>query len=261
MYFEQYLCISILNQLNSSIEMNDTGDNSIAGLEKALSADADDEDVRIVTLPAAKIQQYVLQCLKCSKEFDSSQIHASISLSLCSFCNASFQTTKHVETDSDIEEIEDQSDDENSEEALPPIHQSVYAQGEIPDYTGFVNAKELAAHFIAAKIAHDGNTVGLKVGDMVLEFTESRSEGSYSITGKAGFWRIINDPYKREKVLVMYGYDLYEVYQYGDKVYVCYCMIMMEDGYPSGQILFKLGRTRCSNPRIDAFVFDIRENR
>ena len=245
--------------------MNDTGAMSIDGLIKALSsdADADDENIGIVTFPAAKLQQCVLKCLGCSKEFDSSQINASISLCLCSHCNASVKTKNFSDIDEEDANEEDanESDDEHSGERAPPNHQSIYAQGEIPDYTGFSTAKDLAEHFSAAKIAHDCNTVGLKVGNMVLEFTELRSEESYSITGNACFWRMINDPYKREKVLIMYGYDLYEAYLVGDKVFVCYCMIMDEDGFPSGQILFKLGRTRCSKPRVDAFIYDIRENR
>ena len=130
--------------------MNDTGAMSIDGLIKALSSDAnaDDENIGIVTFPAAKLQQCVLKCLGCSKEFDSSQINASISLCLCSHCNASVKTKNFSDID---EEDANESDDEHSGERAPPNHQSIYAQGEIPDYTGFSTAKDLAEHFLLQK--------------------------------------------------------------------------------------------------------------
>ena len=40
--------------MNSSIKMSDMGDMSTAGLEQTFSADADDENVWIATLLAAK---------------------------------------------------------------------------------------------------------------------------------------------------------------------------------------------------------------
>ena len=95
----------------------------------------------------------------------------------------------------------------------------------------------------------------------ILEFNQSRHPDAYKITGKAGFWRLVIDPYKREKELVAYGYDLYDAYQLDDVALVCNCMVIGEDGYPTGQTLYKLGRTRCNSPRVDGFVYDIRENR
>lgn len=55
--------------------------------------------------------------------------------------------------------------------------------GVIPDYTGFKDAKELGSHFHAGKIAADGNTVALKVGNLnILEFDQTRHPDAYAIT-------------------------------------------------------------------------------
>jgi len=124
--------------------------------------------------------------------------------------------------------------------------------------TGFKNAKELGDHFLAGKIASDGNTVVVVVGSLgALEFHQSRNPDDYGITGKDSFWRLVVDPYKRAKTLIMYGYDIYDALQTGEKALVGCCMIMNEDGYPMGQILYKIGRTRCSSPRADGFIYDL----
>jgi hypothetical protein len=53
----------------------------------------------------------------------------------------------------------------------------------------------------------------------------------------------------------MYGYDLYDAYQWNDKGILVYCMIMWQDGRPTGLFLINIGRTRCSKPRVDGFVY------
>ena len=160
--------------------------------------------------------------------------------------------------DYDVPEFVD--DDEEPEIEKLPVYQDAYQQGEIPDYTGFKDAKELGAHFIAGGLAGDGNTVGLIIGNLgILEFTQSRHPDAYGIAGKDTFWTFVRDPYEREKELIMYGYDLYDAMQSGEVAYVCNCMIIGQDGFPTGQILYKIGRTRCPTPRNDGFIYDIRE--
>ena len=61
--------------------------------------------------------------------------------------------------------------------------------------------------------------------------------------------------------LIIYGYDLYDAWQFGNIAIVCYRMIMGVNGFPIGNILFKIGRTRFATPRVDGFVYDIRENK
>ena len=72
----------------------------------------------------------------------------------------------------------------------------------------------------------------------------------------------MKDPYNwREKELIMYGYDLYDALQTGEKALVCCCMIVDKDSYPLGQVLYKIARTRCTKPREDGFIYDIRDKK
>jgi hypothetical protein len=237
--------------------------------------------------------QHIFECNMCTKEFDGSQINADPALGLCSLCNSKsgsypdFGTNNNVEVPAPVEKesepvdnngheqapadsSEDQGDFSGSQdfgeddkddfqfnfEKLPP--RKAIDQIEIEGYTGFKNAKELGDHFLAGKIASDGNTVVVVVGSLgALEFHQSRNPDDYGITGKDSFWRLVVDPYKRAKTLIMYGYDIYDALQTGEKALVGCCMIMNEDGYPMGQILYKIGRTRCSSPRADGFIYDL----
>ena len=59
----------------------------------------------------------------------------------------------------------------------------------------------------------------------------------------------------------MYGYDLYDALQTGKRALVCCCMIVDKDSYPLGQVLYKIARTRCTKPREDGFIYDIRDKK
>jgi hypothetical protein len=75
------------------------------------------------------------------------------------------------------------------------------------------------------------------------------------VEGKNGFFILLLDPYDRPVKLVMYGYDSYHAYQWEDKGILVYCMVMGVDGLPTGQFLILIGRTRCSRPRVDGFLY------
>ena len=264
-----------------------------------LSDDDEDFEKNLITAaPYNTLQgqrkQQVETCNGCEKEYDSSQLNADPGLGLCSACNVS-KTSNHIrdncrksptnspgsskqvetvlenqsktggsgDTDGNLDadaEIVPVLEEELTEKL--PVHIDTYSQGEIPGYTDFKDAKELGAHFMAAKLSHDGNTLVLKIGNLkALEFEQSRDPNAYAISGKQGFWRLLIDPYARAHGLLLYGYDLYDAWQYGEVAVVCYCMIIGADGYPTGNVLFKIGRTRCPAPRVDGFVYDIREDR
>ena len=248
-----------VEQLESSLRGND---------DDSSDDDFDQENVTKNNERSGKARQMILQCLQCNKDFDSSQINADVATSLCSICNTTSLSNKFPEyqsrtennTDAVVPELVD--DDEEPDIEKLPIYQDAYQQGEIPDYTGFKDSTELEAHFIAGGHAGDGNTLALIIGNLgIQEFTKSRHPDAYGISGKDAFWRFVKDPYEREKELVMYGYDLYDAIQCGEVAHVCNCMIIGHDGFPTGQILYKIGRTRCPNPRSDGFIYDIRENK
>ena len=143
-----------------------------------------------------------------------------------------------------------------------PSHEDIYQQEELPGYTDFQDAKDLGAYFIAAKLADDESTLSFNFGNLnSLEFTQSRDPNYYAVTGRQSFWRFVGDPYTRATALIMYGYDLYDAWQFGDIAIVSYCMIIGASGLPLGDILFKIGRTRCATPRVDGFIYDIREDK
>jgi hypothetical protein len=58
----------------------------------------------------------------------------------------------------------------------------------------------------------------------------------------------------------MYGYDLYDALRSEDKAFVCCCMLI-DKGYPLGQVLYKIARMRCTKPRTDRFIYDIRDKK
>jgi hypothetical protein len=103
----------------------------------------------------------------------------------------------------------------------------------------------------------------VRIGNLgFLEFTQSRHPDAYKFAGRDSWWRFVKDPYDwRGKELVMYGYDLYDAIQTGEVAIVCCCMIIDKDGYPLGQVLYKIARTRCIKPRMDGFIYDIREKK
>ena len=84
-------------------------------------------------------------------------------------------------------------------------------------------------------------------------FHKVRDPESYRVEGKNGFFKLLRNSYNRAKKLVMYGYDDYHAYQWEDKGILVYCMVIEEDGHPTGQFLILIGRTRCSKPRVDGF--------
>ena len=151
------------------------------------------------------------------------------------------------------------NDVEHVHEKLP-VHKDVYDKNGIKGYTDFRHAKDLGNHFLAAKTAGDGNTLVVRIGNLgFLEFNQSRHPDAYRITGRDSWWRFVKEPcHSRAKKLIMYGYDLYDALQTGDVVYVCCCMIIDKDGYPLGQVLYKIGRTRRSKPRTDGLIYGIR---
>jgi hypothetical protein len=154
------------------------------------------------------------------------------------------------------------SDEENSLLDGLPSHADIYQQEEIPGYTGYKDGKELGEYFVAAKLAGDDCNLSLHIGNLSsLVFLQSRDPNNYAITGRQTFWKLSSDPYARGATLIMYGYDLYDAWLFGNIAIVCYCMIMGGDGFPIGNILFKIGRTRCATPRVDGFIYDIREDK
>ena len=96
----------------------------------------------------------------------------------------------------------------------------------------------------------------------MIELNQIRDPEDYSIAGRHGFFKFTRHPYSWRIIkLIMYGYDLFDAWQYNDTGLLCYSMIMRGDGLPSGYILFKIGKTRCNRPRKDGFLYCIRESK
>ena len=77
----------------------------------------------------------------------------------------------------------------------------------------------------------------------------------YNIEGENGFFKARESPYKRDRPLKLYGYDLYDGFQWSSKGILVYCMIIGKDNRPTGFFLIALGRTRCSKSRLDGFLY------
>jgi len=234
-----------------------------------------------------------VKCLVCQNEFDRNDVATDPINLFCSLCKSSIasfpkfgETSSHSEKNAcispmDVEKENDEehiffrtnignidvnipeiSDDEekDSMETLP-THEGIYQQDEMSGYTGFQDAIQLGTHFAAAKLAGDNSTQSLIIGNLhSLVFAQSRDPNNLAVTGKQSFWKLVTDPYTRATSLIMYGYDLYDAWQFGDIAFVSYCMVVGTNG-PLGYILFKMGRTRCASPRVDGFLYDIREDK
>lgn len=241
-----------------------------------------------------------VKCLVCEKEFDCSHPGTDPINLFCSLCNATLSSFPHNAKTSTVEsskkqtnlltpnpmEVDEEKKNDASEVADKdniveddnaaqysdedkdcqleelPSHEEIYQQEEMSDYTGFKDGKELGDYFVAAKLQGDDCNLSLHIGNLnSLVFMQSRDPNNYAITGRHTFWKLSCDPYARATSLKMYGYDLYDAWLFGNIAIVCYCMIMGVDGFPIGNILFKIGRTRCAAPRVDGFVYDIREDK
>ena len=130
----------------------------------------------------------------------------------------------------------------------------------VEDYKGFDTGSDVSDHIKAAMLGQQPFTV--KIGKFgFLEFNQARDPMDFAIEGRNGYFKLVIDPYKRVVKLVFYGYDLFDAYQWDIYGLICLCMIILEDGFPSGFILFKIGKTRCVDPRVDGFLYHIGENK
>ena len=220
-------------------------------------------------------QEFIIRCVgPCDKDFDSSAIGCNPVAGLCSLCydqvkGHSFDSIRNdvgnlgntsAEINSNSEkEFVGEVEPEEKEDALPEFLASDRNQKEVENYTGFKNAKELGYHFKAAILGGPGQVCSIRVGNLGhLEFVQKVDPNDKVIEGKHGLFKFVRDPYARKQPLIMYGYDIFDAYQFGESAIICLCMIMNEDGTPSGYILFKIGKTRCIRPRVDGFLYHIR---
>jgi len=93
------------------------------------------------------------------------------------------------------------------------------------------------------------------------EFNQLRDPEDYAIEGRNGFFKLAKDPFNRSKKLVMYGYDTFDAYMFDGVGILCLSMIMSNINEPSGNVLWKIGKTRCSRPRYDAFLYNIHDQK
>lgn len=146
-----------------------------------------------------------------------------------------------------------------ADDQLPYVGLSEEYPDEIDNYSGLESDKEIAHHMKASMLGQQPFSV--KIGNLgMIELNQNRDPEEFAIEGKNGFFKFTVEPYVRGKKLLMYGYDLYDGMQFGESGLLCMCMIMRLDGMPSGYILFKLGKTRCSRPRVDGFLYHISED-
>ena len=261
----------------------DNHDN-VMELESAIignNSEDDNEDGGIIVNEKQKIpNQLALVCKACKKEFDSSAPGAHPIHSLCTECNPekcelSFPDISRRksqkgddvchegehDTDSSNDIIAVNDDDEAPEDVLPEF-EDVEEDEISDDYTGFNTAKELSHHFAAAKLSKQ--PCAIKIGSMgLITFVQSKDPDDYDSAGLEAFFRFKDDPVEVlvKRRIIFYGYDIYEAWQSKERVLVTLCMIMREDGFPSGYILFKLGKTRCVKSRLDGFLYNIKDQR
>ena len=153
-------------------------------------------------------------------------------------------------------------EEKDSELEALPTHGEIYQQEEMPGCTGFQDPKDLGVYFVAAKLVGDECNLSLVIGNLnSMILTQSRDPNCFAVTERQSFWKFSEDPYTRATALIMYGYDLYDAWRFGDCAFVSYCMIMGSNCLPLGYILFKMGRTRCAAPRVDGFLYDVREDK
>ena len=277
-------------------------DVDITELEKGIidgSSALDDavDDVTAVssdsTNTSSSRKAFILSCLQCSKEFDTSTQNCDPFLSLCHECKIQltfpFATKrKSMEPESNdetseapvVEQVDtlveedgcnpdhpdfqpDPGDDPNYEvpdDTLPSASAVDTMADPIEGYTGFATGEDLGAYMKASIMAKQPFTV--VIGNLrAQQFNQNRDPKDFFIQGKNGLFKLTVDPYQRENGrLVLYGYDCFDALQHKDVGYLCNCMVMQEDGLPSGYILIKIGKTRCDVPRIDGWLYHIREN-
>ena len=162
--------------------------------------------------------------------------------------------------------LDDDEQPNTADDQLPQVSPAGSIQ--VPEqnefYMDFSSGEDLGKHFMAARCA-DGNVVSLEAGELgSLVFDQMRDPNDYKNPDKNGFFKLIKDPWTRppplSPKLVFYGYDIYHAWQFGNEAIACYCMIM-EDGLPTGNILLRIAKTRCVKPRVDGFVYNIREKK
>ena len=152
-----------------------------------------------------------------------------------------------------MEFVQELDDEDTPDTALAPFVDEDC--NEVDGYTGCDSEKALCEHMEAAMLA--GQPFSEKVNGIMLEFNQVRDPENYSVEGKHGLFKLVGDPYRSK---ILYGYDQFGAWHYADRVLRCHAMIMRKDGEPTGYILCKLCKTRCSRPRIDAFLYHARED-
>ena len=265
----------------------------IHSVEDVIGCKTADSCPKSTSLPNSQL----VKCLMCQKDFDRKDEATDPINLFCRLCksslasfpkfgrtriinssqtepnssNSPIEVEKEKETAQQIVPLDVDSGDENAAELSEdedkdsletlPTYEDIYQQDEISGYTGFQDAKQLGSHFAAAKLAESDTSISLVIGNLnSLVFKQSRDPNNFAISGKQSFWKLVGDPYTRSSSLIMYGYDLYDAWQFKEVAIVSYCMIMGTKG-PLGYILFKMGRTRCASPRVDGFIYDIREDK
>ena len=205
------------NRLLANNGDEDEEDNS--EVERDVTAEKDNSSRKQAN---PKLSQFAIDCLSCQKQFDSTQLNASVELGLCSLCNAEISSKSFPDFDKDVSDrvgsvastpdagvreidenglsnkndnagstaddnlsdnIEDNSVVENLLLEKLPVHKDPYKQNEIEGYTGFETAELLGSHFLAGKAAGLTSTLVVKIGNLgFLEFSQSRHPGAYVIS-------------------------------------------------------------------------------
>ena len=152
--------------------------------------------------------------------------------------------------------IEELDDDDAPEQPIPDFVDEDCEEED--NYSGCKSGKELSDHMVAAILAQQ--PFGEKINGEMVEFNQVKDPDDYSVERKHGLFKIVKDPHRRGKKLIMYGYDLFDAWHYKETGLLCLSMIMRQDGEPTGYIMFKLAKTRCAKPRVDAFLYHVRED-